>query len=230
MLNRDLTRESGRRWLAGAGGGLITMVVMATTFASPSLAEQPSLIVAETADDGTYVAASRQATFNESMFVEVIARARSMGISLIVVVPDEAEPSTTAFALRSREAADVDVAIVFGPDELFAADVADEYEETGARALNAAREANTPTDKIDVFLTDLTTEPERLRPAMVNRVVRWVVTLLLILLGAALLDALWRQARKSRRRVKLQQAQAQRAQEQQTQDQHSQDQHSQSVR
>lgn len=175
--------------------------------APPASAENPSQIVEETAGDGIYVSNARQGDFDESMFTEVVAAARADGIELIVVVPFEALPSTTAFALRSRQATDADVAIVFGPDDVFAADVAEDFEDTAPRAVNAARNAVGPVEQVEAFLLDLTTEPERVRPAIIDRLVRWTLLLLLLFLGAAFMDYMWRQARRSRRRVKLMRSQ-----------------------
>ena len=188
---------------------LLVLSLLLTAFGvGGASAETPTRVVEDTSIDGVYIAPSRKPDFDKAVFLEAVAAANEMGITLIVVVPFEAQPSTTAFALRTRQAADVDVAIVFGPDGVFAADVSEDYEDVAIRALNAARVESTPQAQVDTFMVDLTTEPERSRPEMIDTVVRWAILLTAGLLAAASLEWLLRQAKKARRRATLHKSQS----------------------
>lgn len=184
-------------------GALAVVFLSVATIVGPAAAETPSQVVEEAAIDGVFVATARQRQFDESMFTPVVARAKDLGVTLIVAVPFEAEPNTTAFARRVREAADVDVAIVFGPDVEFGADVAEELEDGEVRAINAAREAVDPVAQVDAYLLALTTEPVRTRPAIIGKVVNWVIVLLLVLLIAAGSEHFVKIVKRIRRRATL---------------------------
>ncbi len=164
-------------------------------------AEPPSLVVERSAADGVYVSPARF-MFDEATFTPIVDEARNQGLVLVIAVPFEAPPNTNAFARRVREAADVDAAIVFGPDDIIAGDASEDYEDNLVRAINSARAAATPEAAASSFVTELVTEPVRERPAFLFTVRRWVVVLVLIVVIASVLEFVlrrgYREVRKRR--------------------------------
>jgi len=188
-----------RVWLAA-----LALFLLAGVFApAPAVGEKPSKIVDETADDGIYIAPARRTQFDSSMFTQVISDARALGITLIIAVPFEAEPTTMAFARRAREAADVDAVIIFGPDGVFATNVSEDLEDNSVRALNAARAQTAPQAQAETFLAEWTTDPVRKRPAVIDQTIRWVVILVAVLLGTAFLEQGVHYLKRLRRRALL---------------------------
>ncbi len=192
-------RASGR-WVG------VFVITLSALVAAPAAAETPSEVVAETTGDGIYIANTRRNAFDVSMFQPTVDAAAREGIRMIVAVPFDPVPTTTAFARRIREASDADVALVFGPDGVLGADVSEDYEDDEVRALSAARERTTPEGQAEAFLVGLTTEPVRERPEIIDTVVRWIVILLVVLIAAALLEQGVRQAKRARRRYLLRRA------------------------
>jgi hypothetical protein len=170
---------------------------------APAAAETPSEVLAELVGDNTYVAAARQSEFDEAEFERLVVDARAVGVNLVIVAPLEVSPSTTAFARRVREASGVGVTVVFGPDGVFAVNVEQDLEDDATRAVNVASDVADPVERVETLITELTTEPVRERPAFFDRVLRWVITLLAVLIGAAVVERLVREGKKARRRAKL---------------------------
>lgn len=184
---------------------LVSVVFVISVSLDPTVAsaENPSDILAELADDGVYVAARRTAEVDPTLLLPVIERARVEGLSMYVLWPIEPQPTTSAFARRVQEAADVDVVLVFGPDGSLGSYVSEDYEEDAVRATNAARGLDEPATAADAFLTGLLEDPERDRPAIVNDLVRWIAILLGVLVAGAIGEQSIRQYKKSRQRQAL---------------------------
>lgn len=199
----DDPRLSGiRRLLSALAVALLTgAAVLATS--PPVAAETPTEVLAELVGDNTYVAADRQGEFDETEFERLVVDARALGVNLVIIAPFEVSPTTTAFARRVREASGVGVVVVFGPDGVFAVNVEEDLEDDATRAVNVASDVADPIERVETLITELTTEPVRERPAFFDRVLRWVITLLLVLIGAAAVERLVRQGKKARRRAKL---------------------------
>ena len=178
----------------------VSSVSLDLTFAS---AENPNDILADLADDGVYVAARRTAEVDPALLLPVIERARVEGLSMYVLWPIEPQPTTSAFARRIQEAADVDVVLVFGPDGSLGSFVSEDYEDDAVRATNAARGLDAPVAVADAYLTGLLVEPERDRPVIVNDLVRWIAILLGVLVAGAVGEQAIRQYKKSRQRQAL---------------------------
>ncbi len=147
---------------------------------APASAETPTEIV-EALADGVYIHSTRTGDASPEMFASVIDEATKDGISLIVIVPDESIPSASAFALRVRQAADADIAIVFDREEGVEASVVEDLDDRRIQALEAAREAATPTEAVSAYFTNITEEPEREVPDVVRTITNGVFYLLLIL-------------------------------------------------
>lgn len=199
-----MKRIAGDRFLArlplALTGSLMAFFVLSTV---PVAAESPFEIVAELADDGVYIAPGRTSEADPEMFIAVIEQARSEGVSLAVVWPDDPQPNTGAFARRVQEASLTDVVLVYGPDDTFGSFVAEDYEEGSIRASAAARAVDEPTTKASAYLTGLLEEPVRERPAIINELVRWIVLLLAALVVGAVGEQMIRAFKKSRKRQKL---------------------------
>ncbi len=169
----------------------------------PAMAENPSDVVAELADDGVYVAPRRAAEVEAVLFLPVVERARSEGVTMNVLWPEDPQPSTGAFARRMQEATSVDVVLVFGPDGSLGAFVSEDYEDSEIRAMSAARELSDPVAMSDAFLGGLLEEPVRERPAIVNDLVRWIAILVGVLVAGAVGEQAIRQYKRSRQRQAL---------------------------
>lgn len=157
----------------------------------PVEAETPSEVVEQASGDGVYIG-SGVGPIDEDLLVATVERAQRIGLRLLIVAPADPEPDPEAFALRVRQAADVDGVLLFGPDGGIYASVTDDYKDGIIRALSAARAASTPDVAADQFLTELTTEPDRPLPDVILTIVRAVIYLVVLLGLAALAEHLYR--------------------------------------
>lgn len=163
----------------------------------PVEAETPSEVVEETTADGVYIA-NGVGPIDESLLVPIVERAQREGIEMVIIAPRDPQPDAEAFALRVRQAAEADVALLFGPDGGIFASVVEEYEDGIVRALDRADAESTPDQAADAFLAELTTEPERPLPGVIWTVVKAVIYLLVLLLLAAVAEQLFRRWRRNR--------------------------------
>ena len=198
---KRIARDRSLARLPLALAGLLVAIFALT--ATPAVAENPSDLIPELADDGVYIAPSRSSEADAGMFITVVERARADGVTLAVVWPEDPQPNTGAFARRVQEASLADVVLVFGPEDTFGSFVAEDYEEGSIRASAAARLVDEPVAKTSAYLTGLLEEPVRERPAIVNELVRWIVLLLAALVVAAVGEQMIRKFKKSRKLQKL---------------------------
>lgn len=166
----------------------------------PLDAETPSEVVEETSVDGVYIA-NGVGPIDEDLLIPVVESAQRQGIEMVIVAPRDPQPDAEAFALRVRQAADADVALLFGPDGGIFASVVEDYDDGLVRALDKAEAESSPDLVADAFLTELTTEPDRPLPEVIRTVVKVVIYLLIMLLLAALAEQLFRRWRRNRRVV-----------------------------
>lgn len=164
---------------------------------APVGAETPTEVVEETAGDGIYIARGADPV-DESLLIPVVERAQREGIEMVIISPRDPQPDPESFALRVRQAADADVALSLGPEGRIYASVVEDYEDGIIRALNAAEAAAGPEAAADVFLTELTTEPDRPLPEVIRTVVKTVIYLVVLLLLAAIAEQLFRRWRRNR--------------------------------
>ena len=160
------------------------------------LGETPTMVADEVAGDGIYVG-DGVTGIDIAAIEPIIARAQQIGIRLVVVAPDDPQPDAESFALRVRQAADVEAALLFAPDGTIWASVVDDYEDGFVRAVNAARAAERPDLAADVFLTALVTEPDRPLPGVIGTIIRIVIFLLLALGVAVAAEQVVRRRRSS---------------------------------
>lgn len=168
--------------------------------ASPAAAETPGEVLEEVTLDGVYIARTRDG-FDEAALANVVREARARGLILVVVAPDDPQPSATAFARRILEAADANVSIVFAEDNRVEAFVIDELQSAEFRALDAARSKADPTVAVEAFVDELLAEPNRGLPPIVNQLLRLVVGLALLLTLAVVAEQLLRRWLRKRRQA-----------------------------
>jgi hypothetical protein len=173
------------------------LVIGPALSAVPVSAETPAEVV-EGANGGGLFIAPGIGAFDEVALVAVVERAQRLGIQMLIVAASDPQPDDAAFALRVRQRADVEVALLFGPEGEIEASVVDEYKNHYPRSLESAKAATTPDEAADLFLTQLTTEPDRSFPDVITTIVRGVVYLLVILLLASIAEHLLRRRRQSR--------------------------------
>jgi len=177
--------------------GLILAVVAAAIFATvpaiaaPAGAESPTEVAVELAIDGIFVAPGRE-DFDEEQMGTAIRQAQARGLRLVVAAPIDPQPTAAAFARRLQEASDADAAIVFPTEGGLEAHVIDELEAAQFRALAAARSKSTPEAAVEAFSAELLVTPTRALPPIIDRIIRWVVILALVLAGALALEQLLR--------------------------------------
>lgn len=153
---------------------------------TPASAEPPLDVVAS-AVDGVYVAPGR--TFDTDRLSTVVERARQNGITLLIAAPAAPEPDASAYALRLRQAADVDAAIVFGLEGEVAGSVGDDHFDGFARAEKAARAVMVepfadPVMAADAFVTELLSEPSGNLSEVVGDVGQAVLIFVVIIVAA----------------------------------------------
>jgi hypothetical protein len=185
------------RFLAFPIGVLSTVLVVGATWSTAG-AEPPSQVVADLAG-GVYVAPGR--SVDPESLVAVVDRARTAGVDLVIVVPNDPEPSVEAYAKRIRQAAGSDAALILGPDGEIEGDVDGETLADDVKNLKkaeiAARAATSPGAAAEAFLTELTAEPPGGVPAVVTDVSKIVIVLILFV-GAASVAELLLRARRTR--------------------------------
>ncbi|MEZ5409362.1 MAG: hypothetical protein R2761_15140 [Acidimicrobiales bacterium] len=175
--------------------------VMAALLAPPPAgAESPTVLAAELAIDGAYVAPERT-DVSEADLVEQTGHARALGLRLVVVVPNDPRPNAEAFARRVLEATDSDVALVFPPGGGLEASVADDLQSQSLRALSAARSKADPVLATEVYIDTVLAEPSRSVPAVVSRTVLAVLILAVVLGGVVLAEQAIRRAGSSSREL-----------------------------
>jgi len=185
---------------------MLAVVFSALAIGSAAGAENPGDLQADLTDDGVYVAPGRANDVDPGAVLATIERARAEGVSMQVLWPDDPHPNTGAFARRIQEFNEVDVVLVFGPEDQLGSHVAEDFEDGSIRAFNAARSADTPSAKADAYLTGLLEEPVRERPAIINTLVRWIAILIAVLVAGAVGEQMIRQYRRSRKRRLLEES------------------------
>ncbi len=162
--------------------------------AAPASAEHPADVVAELQDDGVYRApdAVQVGESGVAALTQSVAAARASGLRLAVVVPIDPEPDAEAFALRIRQAAELEAVLVIGPDGEIQASVVDDYKERVVLALEQARAAPSPSAATDAFSAHLMATSERSLPGTVRLIIIAVFILLLVLGGAVIGEQMMR--------------------------------------
>lgn len=175
---------------------LVVSVVVWLTLVAPGGAETPAEVIASADDNGGVYLAPRMGEFDEAQLMSVVSRTQRDGVRLLVVAPRVAEPDSEAFALRVRQAADIDAVLLFDAEGVAWASVSDEYEDGFVRAVEGARSAATPESATEAFVQELLNEPDRPLPDVIATIIRWTVYLLIALGLAALAEQLLRRRRR----------------------------------
>ncbi len=142
-------------------------------------AESPILVAEEAAADGVYIAPGR-ADFDEEALIAAVEDARFDGLRMIVVAPLDPQPTPAAFARRIQEQTELDAALVFPIEGELETYAIDELSASRIRATEAAREFTDPTRSVEAFATEIMSVREAGTPEMVNRVLRALVLLTLV--------------------------------------------------
>ena len=173
---------------------MMTMIAV-VGFPLPASAETPTEVVEGSGADNVYVARSRQ-DFDVSIFDEALASARSAGLYLIIVVPEDPQPDPRAFALRVRQAGEeVDAVLLVDQDLTVYTSISEDYEDAAARAGDVASSGLAPGQAASAFVRELTVEVVIERPALYREVANWAVRLMVLLVALVVLEILWRQVK-----------------------------------
>ncbi len=164
------------------------LVTLAPTMAG---AESPLDLAEDLAVDGVYLAPGRT-EIDEAAIADLIREARARGLRMVVVAPNDPQPTAEAFARRVLEASDADAALVFPTEGGLEANVIDEFESASLRALAAGRAKASPEAAVEAYTEELLVEPVRTLPPIIGQLVRGVLFLALILAAAVGFEQLLR--------------------------------------
>lgn len=176
--------------VAGLGG----LLSLAT---NPVSAETPTE-VADGLVEGVYVAPGRGGDIDPAIMANAISEAAKDGYAMIVVLPSDPQPTAEAFALRARQAADADIALLFGPEGEVEASIISDLDEGEVQAIALARAASSPGQAADAYVKRILIQPEIPQPAIIGQIVTGVFYMLLAL-GAVIFAELALRKFKDRR-------------------------------
>ncbi len=179
--------------------GAVLSLLLTVGGASPVAAESPATAV-EGLVDGVYVAPGID--IDPSAMQAVVDRARSEGLSMLIVAPSDPLPTTSAYALRVRQLVEADVVVVFGPEGDIEGSVVDDYFDGFARAETQSRLQADPVTAANRFLDELLREPSGGLPSMVGDLIRVAVGLVAVI-GLATVGEYVVRTRRRRRRIDL---------------------------
>ncbi len=158
--------------------------------------ERPSDVLAATGADGVYIGAGRESAFDEARLAGIVSAAADVGFSLVIIIPATAEPTTQAFALRVRQAADVDGVMIVDPVGLIDVSFADEYQEHEPRARTAVQSALSPYAAGQAVVDEIIRVPEQNLPSSVRSLVLVAGGLLAVLVVTSLVETRLRSSRR----------------------------------
>ncbi len=179
--------------------GAVLSVLLAIVGGTPAAAESPASAV-EGLVDGVYVAPG--IGIDAAPMQSVVDRARSEGITMVIVAPSDPQPTTSAYALRVRQLTEADVVLVFGPEGDVEGSVTDDYFDGFTRAENQARLEADPGTAAGRFVDELLREPSGGLPPIVGDLIRVVIGLVAII-GLATVGEYVLRSRRRQRRIDL---------------------------
>ncbi len=164
------------------------LLIGAVALAAPllftaSVSAEPPVDVVTGASDGVYIAPGQD--FDAGEFRSVVDLAASRGVSMLIAAPQDPQPNASAFALRLRQLAEVDVTLVYGPDGEVRGSVSDDYFDGFARAEKAAVAAPTPAQAANDFFAELMEKPPGGLPDIVRDLARYVMILAVLVAAAS---------------------------------------------
>ncbi len=179
----------GRATLAIA----LVLVILPFAVSGPVAAEQPSTVIAALSSDGVFVNNRVDDDIDRVRLVEVVQDAKALGYKMGIVIPLDPLPELRAFVLRVQQGGEFDVVLGFGLDGEIEAETGDVLDGDRLSALAAVRKADgSPEDLAELFLTELTTDPEAKMPESVRRIIKWVIWFVAIFGIAILVEWIWR--------------------------------------
>ncbi len=167
-------------------------------WSAPAAAESPTEVAEQLADDGVFVSRARS-DIDEDALIRAVQDVRFDGLRLVAVAPIDPQPDGKSYARRIREVVDADAALLFLDDGTLETAVIEDLSGGRTRATQRARAASDPGRAVLVFAQELTTEPERGRPALVSRLILAVILLAVVISIITVLEQAVRLARARRR-------------------------------
>lgn len=168
-------------------------MILPFAVSGPVAAEQPSTVITALRNDGVFIHNRRDDEIDRSRLVKVVQDAQALGYKMGIVVPLDPLPELRAFVLRVQQGGEFDVILGFGPDGEIEAETGNVLDGDRLSALAAVRKADgSAEDLAELFLTELTTDPEATMPESVRRIIKWVIWFVAILGIAILVEWIWR--------------------------------------
>lgn len=172
---------------------LLVLVILPFAISGPVAAEQPSRVITALRNDGVFIHNRRDDDIDRARLVEVVQDAQGLGFKMGIVIPLDPLPELRAFVLRVQQGGEFDIVLGFGVDGEIEAETGDELGGDRLHALAATREADgSPEELAELFLAELTTDPEPTLPDSVRRIIKWVIWFMAILGIAILVEWIWR--------------------------------------
>ncbi len=162
---------------------------------SPTMvsAEQPSLVISALENDGVFINNRRNGDVDRERLVTVVDDAAALGYRMAIVIPLDPLPDLRAFVLRVQQGGEFDVVLGFGLEGELEAETSDDLKKDRLSALAAARANDGGYEDVsELFLVELTTEPVQEIPGSVQRIIRWVIWLVVLLGLAIFAEWIWR--------------------------------------
>ncbi len=148
--------------------------------AGPAAAEHPAEVLDAAGSDGVVIAESRVGTVNAAELIGSTTRARNAGLLMLVSVPEEALPSTDAFALRLQQPSDYDVVAVIDNDGSVAISLGDDLPIHSLSAAAEQAEKLNGEAAVRYFVDEAVAPIDPGMPPFVRRVLTLAVALSLV--------------------------------------------------
>ena len=143
-------------------------------------AESPSQVAEETADDGVFVGLGRGDDVDEAALMAAVENASFDGLRIIVVVPQDPQPTAKAFARRVQEQTEADAVLVFPEDGRLETYVIDELSSSRIRATEAARNLVDPARATSAFAAEVNSVDDPGTPQVVRQIITVLVLMALV--------------------------------------------------
>ncbi len=196
-----MRRDSQPRLIVRALLALVIPALCVLGFAGPARAESPTEVAEELAEDGVYVGIGR-GSIDETALIAAVEEARFEGLRVVVVMPNDPQPSASAFARRIQEASEADAALVFPEEGQLETYVVDDLSGSRIRATERARQLSDPARAVEAFTEELMAENEAGTPAIVGRLINALILFTLIVGAVVAAELIMDRTRKSKPETK----------------------------
>jgi hypothetical protein len=149
--------------------------------AGPAEAESPSRVAEETADDGVFVGIGRGDDVDEAALMAAVENASFDGLRIVVVVPQDPQPTAKAFARRVQEQTEADAVLVFPEEGPLESYMADELSSSRIRATEAARSLVDPARAVSAFAEEVNSVGETGTPRIIRQVINALLLMALVI-------------------------------------------------